>query len=472
MPGLGSGDAASHGPKVIPPNGTYETARYGDRPFPVVPAAYRDRAQLPANSGEDLVTAINDPANPGSTFNLFQEMSYGQLFPHGTVPSAGIATADFTDFDDANFHHRELPAPDPDSCFGTYTPELVGDPATSSASSTASTSCRGARSTTARTAARRATRPWTTTARIDDACGTIGKAVYDAAALADPEIDYNDFDTDKDGVVDFFMLVFAGCGGNGPSQRACDGDPYGGTPPANYDNIWPHSSSLLEQFFDPASGVTGYETDDRLTNLEGELLFYVDENRVDFTTTDTGIPAFVRVGPYNVNPEDSIDFASVISHEYGHSLGLPDYYGTTLAQFYGRWNLMATDYSQHMDLNGRQELGWVIPRELPDGDTTFPMVDSTIDIHSIDWRTPAGTPYTLSGPGVHNGDAYTASLPRRILLQEELMGTSTEPEDPGSSPSHVWWSRRGDDFGCVPARTAHSLDIPLELWPTCRRGRR
>ena len=36
------------------------------------------------------------------------------------------------------------------------------------------------------------------------------------------------------------------------------------------------------------------------------------------TTTVTEFPVFVRVGPYNVNPENAIDKASVISHEYGH----------------------------------------------------------------------------------------------------------------------------------------------------------
>ena len=55
---------------------------------------------------------------------------------------------------------------------------------------------------------------------IDNACGPIGKAVYDAAHIADPEIDYSDYDTDKDGIVDFFMMVFTGIGGNGAS-RAC-----------------------------------------------------------------------------------------------------------------------------------------------------------------------------------------------------------------------------------------------------------
>ena len=79
--------------------------------------------------------------------------------------------------------------------------------------------------------------------RIDSACGPLGKSVFDAAQIADPEIDYNQFDSDKDGVVDFFMLVFVGCGGNGASQlRPCTASTSATGPP--YDNIWPHSSSL------------------------------------------------------------------------------------------------------------------------------------------------------------------------------------------------------------------------------------
>ena len=84
--------AASHGPKVIPPFGDYETARYGDRPFPVVPVDYFLRPHDDATSAASTLDGkINDPANPGSTFNLYQEMSYGQLFPQGAVPSDGIA---------------------------------------------------------------------------------------------------------------------------------------------------------------------------------------------------------------------------------------------------------------------------------------------------------------------------------------------------------------------------------------------
>ena len=94
--GVSTAPVLSHGPKVIPPGETYETAKYGDRPFPVVPVQYTDRSYQAGNSGDELEAVINDPAKPGSTFNLFQEMSLGQLYPEGTVGSAGIATKDFT----------------------------------------------------------------------------------------------------------------------------------------------------------------------------------------------------------------------------------------------------------------------------------------------------------------------------------------------------------------------------------------
>ena len=80
----------SHGPKVIPPGEAYETAKYGDRPFPVVPVQYTDRDYQPTNTGDELEAVINDPKKPGSTFNLFQEMSLGQLYPKASVASAGL----------------------------------------------------------------------------------------------------------------------------------------------------------------------------------------------------------------------------------------------------------------------------------------------------------------------------------------------------------------------------------------------
>ena len=122
------------------------------------------------------------------------------------------------------------------------------------------------------------------------------------------------------------MMVFPGIGGNGDSQT-------NGVPP--YDNIWPHSSDLQGAYTD-ANGEKGYVSDDQSHDLEGRPLSGPTRRAREKTTTPTpALKVFTRVGPYNVNPETAIAHASVISHEYGHSLGLPDYYSTGSRETYG-----------------------------------------------------------------------------------------------------------------------------------------
>jgi M6 family metalloprotease-like protein len=245
--------------------------------------------------------------------------------------------------------------------------------------------------------------------------------------------------------VDFFMMVFAGLGGNGDSQ-------VNGAPP--YDNIWPHSSTLETSYTDPKTGLKGYISDDQLTDLEGRPLCWTDDSYSQKTTEDKGeeLKVHVRVGPYNVNPESAIEHASVISHEYGHSLGLPDFYSTGSRGTYGTWTLMAEDHSQNMDVFGRQELGWVVPRVLEPGQSTQAdgFGSSKADTHRIDWRTPTGEAYALQGDAVHNGEAYVAKLPSRQII------------DPAKVPSgtHLFWSQAGNDFGCPPTK-GHNVDIAV-----------
>ncbi len=162
------------------------------------------------------------------------------------------------------------------------------------------------------------------------------------------------------------------------------------------------------------------------------------------------------MGPYNLNPETAIEHASVISHEYGHSLGLPDYYSTGSRETYGSWTLMATDYSQNMDVIGKKELGWVIPRVLEPGAqrAASDWQDTKRDTHRIDWKRPDGTPYTLQGAGVHNGEAYVATLPGRRIIDPALVPSGT----------HLWFSGSGNDFGCPPA-AGHNLDLALPAVP-------
>ncbi|MDQ3974800.1 MAG: immune inhibitor A, partial [Actinomycetota bacterium] len=437
--------SASHGPKVIPQDDVFDTARYGDRPFPVVPVDYFDRKHEPSHPGSALADKINSPAVAGSTFNLYQEMSYGQLYPQGDVPSAGIATAGW-DYP-PGFAFTE-PRPQ-GTCIGTTFKDQAGSELYPERIRDGWYQLPG---TTGYYGADRygSALPGALTGigllfDIDNACGPAAKAVYDAAQIADPELDYSDFDTDKDGVVDFFMMVFVGLGGNGASQTQ-------GTPP--YDNVWPHSSSLEFTYVDPDSGLRGYVSDDQLRDHQGRPLFYTDAARAQMTTEQTAFPVFVRVGPYNVNPETSIEHASVISHEYGHSLGLPDFYSLGDRQTYGDWNLMATDKSQHMDVFGKQELGWVVPRLLAPGDSVVTgWVDSKANTGRIDWVDPAGRPYTLQGPGVANGQAYMAKLPPRQIIDPAVVAEQ-------ASGTHLWWSRSGNAFGCPPDG-GHNLDIVL-----------
>ena len=461
----GAISATTHGPKVIPANGGFETARYGDKPFPIVPVEYVDLERQSNATWDDdadkLSDVVNDPGFDGSTFNLYQEMSYGQLFPQGSVPSAGIAAADFSSYG-PGFDFTTPDRTDPVSgtlCRGATLAEAPGTIGSAAFDARIQDGWYQLPGTTEYYGG-----DWpaftSLTLAIDSACGPLGKAVFDAAQISDPEIDYNAFDSDKDGVVDFFMLVFVGCGGNGPSQIQANCEYFGSTPP--YDNIWPHSSSLEAQYKDDATGLRGYITDDQLKSLHEVPQCWTSAARVQYDdcAADGGsgqdaLPVYVRVGPYNVNPETVFQSASVISHEYGHHLGLPDFYNSG-EEVYGDLNLMAADYSQHMTIFGKQELGWVVPEFLQPGDTRSVADWGEIkgDTGAIRWQRPDGTPYVLSaGNGdqnIHNGEAYGLKLPGLQILDPALV----------PSGSHVWWSGRGNDFGCNPTG-GHNLDLYL-----------
>ena len=253
------------------------------------------------------------------------------------------------------------------------------------------------------------------------------------------------------------MAVFQGCGGNGASQAPPAVCEFADEPAG--DNVWPHSSSLEFYYSDPDTGLPGYTTDDQLKDLEGRPLWYTDDTYSTMTTTPgtDALKVFVRVGPYNVNPETAIDKASVISHEYGHSLGLPDFYSSDgTRETYGDWNLMATDKSQNMDIFSRQELGWVVPRVLDEDTQADGWTDSKEDTDTITWETPAGDPYTLSEGDdgrVQNSEAYVAKLPGRQLIDPAVFDSGDK-----ASKTHAWWSQSGNDFGCAP-QSGNNLDL-------------
>jgi hypothetical protein len=83
---------------------------------------------------------------------------------------------------------------------------------------------------------------------------------------------------------------------------------------------------------------------------------------------------------------------------------------------------MATDKAHHMDIFGKQEMGWVVPLPLDPNQTVnvSDWADSKLDIGEIHWQQPDGTPYVLSAANgnqnIHNAEAYMAKLPSRLLI--------------------------------------------------------
>lgn len=161
--------------------------------------------------------------------------------------------------------------------------------------------------------------------------------VAEAIALADPDIDYNDFDNDGDGWVDNVAVMYAG---NGPDNGGYEGaDP-------DVNRLWPHASSLAAPVaVDGINAQTYY--------ISPELL--------------SSAPRLRTIGVY--------------AHEFGHKLGLPDLYDTDDApddsDGIGHWCLMASgswcsnvpgsengEAPSHMSAWCKSVLGWVTPTDM------------------------------------------------------------------------------------------------------------
>jgi len=121
--------------------------------------------------------------------------------------------------------------------------------------------------------------------------------VTEAVNLADPTVNFADFDNDGDGTVDGVYVIYAG---------------YGEEAGGGADCIWAHAWSITAVVKDGKT-ISKYSCSAELSGNSG--------------TTLTGI--------------------GVICHEFGHVLGAPDYYDTdysTGGQFdgTGKWDLMAS----------------------------------------------------------------------------------------------------------------------------------
>ena len=180
---------------------------------------------------------------------------------------------------------------------------------------------------------------WYTASDTHDHYGTNGagfddfpaELVIEAVEAADAAgFDFGPYDSDGDGNVDVVAIIHQGTdeAAGGPST-----------------DIWSHRSSLTSrQFF--ANDGTG-----PVTTGSGKV-----------------------VDDYIIMPEhdpgDNLATIGVFAHEYGHALGLPDFYdrdsssnglGSWSLMAAGAWNGNAGDTPAHFDAWCKVQLGWVTP---------------------------------------------------------------------------------------------------------------
>ena len=227
--------------------------------------------------------------------------------------------------------------------------------------------------------------------------------IAEVAELADKDVDYKDYDSDGDGMVDFCYVIYAG---------------YGEAHGADENTIWPHAWNLM-------SG-TG-----SALKLDG-----VKINSYACSCELTG------------NSGKTIDGIGTICHEFSHTLGLPDFYDTANSgnAGMGYWSLMG---SGNYNLNGcvpcaytayeRMLAGWLTPEELEEKIT-----DKTKMIIINCPNNPTGK--CLSRQEAEELESLLKDHPGVFLLSaeiyERIVYAGHETVSPASFPSIAFLSRR------------------------------
>ena len=222
----------------------------------------------------------------------------------------------------------------------------------------------------------------------------------DALNAREPGFPWDEFDVDRDGVVDHMVINHAGVGEEG-----------GGGDQGTYA-IWSHSSDVM-----PEAG--GY-----VACTAGSPGCDPDQD--------------IRVLNYIMQPEDA--GVGVFAHEFGHDLGLPDLYnivgsGDSDIEF---WNLMNTgshsgpifqSQPAHMGIWSKWVLGWADPVTV---DSTEP--PRTIKIGQT------------SNPPNGSADGVRITLPDQVsVLAEPYSG------------ENMWWSN--NDVNWADYRLVHDFDL-------------
>jgi immune inhibitor A len=233
----------------------------------------------------------------------------------------------------------------------------------------------------------------------------------------DGDGDFNE----PDGYIDHFQAIHAGEG------EEAGGGAHGA------DAIWSHRWYVG----------TGYGTTGPAGNLLGGTQI-----------GDTGI----WIGDYTVEPENG--GLGVFAHEFGHDLGLPDYYDTAGGEnSTAFWTLMSSGswlgHGDDAEAGGGEGIG------------TVPGLMGPEEKYELGWldysEVGAGQDATVNlGPAAHTYDGADQAV--KVNLPDK---TTSTPYVTPLEGDHAWWTGRGDDLSNTLTRSvpaSSSVTVTASAW--------
>lgn len=264
-------------------------------------------------------------------------------------------------------------------------------------------------------------------------------ALYHACLQLDASVDFSPYDADKDGYVDMILFYYAG---------------YSQAEHAPSDAIWPHKHSVKSSSHPEAKNAT----------FDGVKLadyFCTAELRGKEGTRMCGI--------------------GVTAHEFGHSLGLPDFYDTDYDEngrcaALGKFSIMSSgsynDDSRtppYYNAEERIYLGWMTESDLlplPEGRVSFGSVQNDVAYYSP--TTTEGEYFLYE---FRDGTGWDRSIPKGLVVYH--VDKSTVRKLGSYSPYNHWanWKKYnainayGDHpcFYVVPAGAQSDLNFKGEV---------
>ena len=263
---------------------------------------------------------------------------------------------------------------------------------------------------------------------VDQGLGTM---IYDACQLL-PDVDFSVYDNDGDAIVDVVVVLYAGVG---------EAQAYRFVP----ESVWPCQWDMQESY-DWGCSVTGPFVIDGVT-VNRYAVFNELEGSSNQSTVIDGIGTFC--------------------HEFGHCLGLPDFYPTNGGYSYGMSNWSIMDHGCYLDnahtpagytSYERHFMGWM---DLIDPEENTQYVLSPLNSDSgnavkvtndanpneyylLEYRTRTGWDAFLPGEGIlvlhvdYDKDIWEANTPNNIgsrqrmtiILADGRLSSGTSNTDP------------------------------------------